>query len=187
MDPRTFLRPEPLEIAPRPRVGQRAPELDGLLGDRPVAVTFLRHVGCPFAEATFRQLRERAQVDDQVRFVAVSHAPEAQTRRWCSAVAGDPGAVELVFNADRSLYARWGLGTSSLSHFMGLRSLSAVSRLAREGIRNRHPVGTRWQSAGTFAVDAEGVVRWLHIPAHAGSLPDLKAAASAARGERVPE
>ena len=52
-------------------------------------------------------------------------------------------------------------------------------RLARQGIRNRHPDGTRWQRAGTFAVDAAGVVRWRHIPRHAGELPDLEAAAAA--------
>src|SRR5205814_353510 len=48
----------------------------------------------------------------------------------------------------------------------GPRARSA--RLARHGIRNRHPDGTRWQRAGTFAVDADGIVRWRHVPAHAG-------------------
>jgi hypothetical protein len=59
---------------------------------------------------------------------------------------------------------------------MGRRSLREVARLAGHGIRNRHPDGTRWQRAGTFAVGADGVVRWSHVPAHAGDLPDLSAA-----------
>jgi hypothetical protein len=46
-------------------------------------------------------------------------------------------------------------------------------------LRNRHPHGTRWQQAGTFAVDAERIVRWRHLPEHAGDLPDLAAAAVA--------
>jgi hypothetical protein len=62
---------------------------------------------------------------------------------------------------------------------MGLRSLSEVKRLAGSGIRNRHPHGTRWQRAGTFAVDTDGIVRWRHVPEHAGELPDLEAAAAA--------
>jgi hypothetical protein len=48
-----------------------------------------------------------------------------------------------------------------------------LANLARRGIRNRHPDGTRWQSAGTFALDRDGIVRWRLIPAHAGELPDL--------------
>jgi hypothetical protein len=54
-----------------------------------------------------------------------------------------------------------------------------VARLARQGIRNRHPDGTRWQGAGTFAVDQDGIVCWRHLPDHAGSLPDLAQAAAA--------
>jgi hypothetical protein len=47
---------------------------------------------------------------------------------------------------------------------------------ARRGIRNRHPQGIRWQSAGTFALDREAIVRWCMVPAHAGDLPDLNEA-----------
>ena len=144
-------------------------------------IAFLRHVGCPFAEATFKALRAQAEGTDAVHFMAVSHAPRDATDRWCSAVAGGPGPVELVIDESRVLYAAWGLGTTSLSHFMGLHSLTAVAGLAREGVRNRHPAGTRWQGAGTFAVDTEGVVRWVHRPAHAGSLPDLALAVAAVR------
>jgi hypothetical protein len=63
---------------------------------------------------------------------------------------------------------------------MGPKSLKAVVRLAREGIHNRHPQGSRWQSAGTFAVDASGTVRWRHLPEHAGDLRDLDRARAAA-------
>jgi hypothetical protein len=164
-----------------PQLGQRAPELDRPLVGRPAVVAFLRHVGCPFAEATFTQLRELAERDDQVRYIAVSHAPAGATQKWCAAVAGGSGAVELVIDERRSLYAAWGLGKSSLSHFMSMRSLRGVAELGRQGVRNRHPAGTRWQTAGTFAMDADGVVRWVHVPEHAGSLPDLDAAALAAR------
>ena len=49
-----------------------------------------------------------------------------------------------------------------------------VARLARQGIRNRHSAGTRWQTAGTFAVDGAGTVRWRHLPRDAADLPALK-------------
>jgi hypothetical protein len=87
--------------------------------------------------------------------------------------------VTVLSDPSRRSYAGWGLGRTNLGHFLGRRSLAAVGRLARRGIRNRHPHGTRWQSAGTFAVDGEGAVRWVHIPAYAGDLPDLESALEA--------
>jgi len=122
-----------------------------------------------------RRLRDAAAGAPEVTCVAVSHAAPEATDRWCDAVGG-AGRVQLVTDPDRRLYAAWGLGQTSLGHFLGRRSLQAVAGLAREGIHNRHPSGTRWQSAGTFALDAAHTVRWRHLPAHAGDLPDLPAA-----------
>jgi hypothetical protein len=36
--------------------------------------------------------------------------------------------------------------------------------------------GTRWQTAGSFAVDTEGVVKWVQVAKAADDLPDLKEA-----------
>jgi hypothetical protein len=174
---KTFLPPPATETAAPPRPGRPAPKLPVEPDGRPMVIAFLRHTGCPFAEATFRRLRALAEGEPDLRIVAVSHAPSAATATWCEAVAGGPGSVELVIDEDRRLYAAWGLGRSSLAHFMGPHSLREVARLARHGIRNRHPEGTRWQTAGTFALDSEANVRWVHIPTHAGDLPDLERAA----------
>jgi hypothetical protein len=141
-------------------------------------VAFLRHTGCPFAEQSLRTLRDAAHRHPDVRWVAISHAPAEATERWCRAVGG-AGGVVVSSDPSRRSYAEWGLGRTSLGHFLGRRSLAAASRLTRSGIRNRHPHGTRWQSAGTFALDGYGVVRWSHIPEHAGDLPDLEEALEA--------
>ena len=152
MDPRTFLPAPALAVGSPRRLGDPAPSLPVTLEPgRPAVVAFLRHTGCPFAEATLRAMRDAAAAASEVQWVAVSHAPADATDRWCQGLTG-------------------------VSHFMGRRSLGAVGRLARQGIRNTHPSGTRWQSAGTFALDREGVVRWRHLPEHAGDLPDLDAA-----------
>ena len=143
-------------------------------------MAFLRHTGCPFAEATARVLREAAEAEPEIAFIAVSHAPSEATARWRDAIGGMPG-VRLLIDDGRVHYATWGLGRTSLRHFAGRRSITEVARLARAGTRNRHPDGTRWQRAGTFAVDAGGIVRWHHVPEHAGDLPDLAAALAALR------
>jgi peroxiredoxin len=126
-------------------------------------------------------LRDAAAAHPELEWVAISHADAEPTQRWCQAVGGR-GDVHVLLDPERAFYAAWGLGRSSLGHFMGKRSLAEVARLSRNGIRNRHPEGTRWQQAGTFAVDDAGIVRWRHLPAHAGDLPDLGAAAAAVAG-----
>lgn len=179
MDPRTFLPAPTLAVATPPAVGDPAPALPVTLEPgRAAVVAFLRHTGCPFAEATLRAMRDAAADDGRVQWLAVSHAPPDATDRWCRNLGGS-GGVQLVSDQSRRSYAAWGLGQTSISHFMGRRSLGAVTRLARQGIRNTHPTGTRWQSAGTFALDREGVVRWRHLPEHAGEVPDLDVARAA--------
>lgn len=182
MNLRTFLPPLPLPVSAPPAPGEPARELPdpGLDPGRPAIVAFLRHTGCPFAETTARMLREAAAAEPDVAFVAVSHAPARATAAWCDAVGGLE-AVRVLVDDSRVHYATWGLGRTGLAHFAGRRSLTEVGRLARSGIRNRHPDGTRWQRAGTFAVDAEGIVRWRHVHEHAGDLPDLGAALAALR------
>jgi hypothetical protein len=168
---RTFVPPRALATASPPAPGDPAPPLPGFTPGQPAVIAFLRHTGCPFAEATMIALRDMPGELDRV---AVSHAPADATARWCEAIGGC-GDVRLLHDPERESYAAWGLGRSSLGHFMGRRSLAEVGRLAKRGIRNRHPDGTRWQQAGTFAVDADGIVRWRHLPRHAGDLPDLDA------------
>ncbi|MEA2469218.1 MAG: hypothetical protein QOE38_216 [Thermoleophilaceae bacterium] len=181
MNLRTFVPPRALPTAAPPSSGDAAPELPapGLTDGRPAVVAFPRHTGCPFAEATAAALREAAGRHGTLDWIAVSHAPADVTERWYHAIGGS-GDVRVLIDSERECYAAWGLGRSSLGHFVGRRSLAEVGRLAKRGIRNRHPDGTRWQQAGTFVVDATGTVRWRHVPAHAGEQPDLDEAAVAA-------
>lgn len=180
MDLRTFLRPVPLMVQGAPVLGETAPDTVVLPNERkrPRVIAFLRHVGCPFAEMTLQQLRACSLAHPTIEWVAISHAPEQPTTAWCDACGG-PGSVRLLSDEQRTLYAAWGLGLTTAGHFLGRRSLAGVLHLARRGIRNRHPSGTRWQMAGAFAVDAQGVVRWRHLPQHAGDLPNLSQAVDA--------
>lgn len=179
MDPRTFLPPRRLLTAAAPQFGDPAPALPVPLDrERPAVVAFLRHTGCPFAELTMQRLRDAAEAWPQVQWIAISHAPAHATGRWCKQVGGCAG-VSVASDPSRAAYARWGLGRTSLGHFLGRRSLTGVMSLARSGVHNRHPHGTRWQTAGTFALDPEGIVRWRHLPSHAGEVPDLEPAVRA--------
>jgi hypothetical protein len=174
--PHTFVKPKPRDVAPPLEVGGIAPELPGLRPGRPAVVAFLRHVGCPFAEATVRAMARLAADHPGIDFLAVTHSAEQPSRSWCDSfgvVAGGPAGVHLVPDPDRARYAAWGIGLSDRKHFAGGDSMGALGRLLDEGVHNRWASGNRWQAAATFAVDPAGTVRWRHAPRHAGDLPPL--------------
>src|SRR5262249_48876340 len=92
VDPRTFLRPRALQVLPAPRPGDRAPSWPvSVEPDRPAIVAFLRHTGCPFSERMMQLLREGAVRSPDVQWIAISHAPEQATARWCRVVGGTDG------------------------------------------------------------------------------------------------
>ena len=181
MNFRSFLPPPPLSVAQPPNVGEAAPAGIGEVGSARV-IAFLRHVGCPFAEATVTAMREAAAVESDLDWWLVSHGSAELTQGWCRSFGG-AGRLKVLEDQDRGLYAAWGLPRSKAVHFLGLRSLLGVARLAARGVRNRKASGTRWQTAGTFAVDGSGVVRWRHLPRHAADLPDVRRAVAALRSK----
>ncbi len=148
MDPRTFIPPPQLKLAPLPAVGDPAPSAPPLGPLRgPAVVAFLRHVGCPFAESTVRAMTEVADLHPEIRWIVVSHASLAATDRWCAEVRAGL-RLELVIDERRELYAAWGLGRSSLAHFAGPRSLASVARLRRRGIGQPSPGGQPLAAGG---------------------------------------
>jgi AhpC/TSA antioxidant enzyme len=135
------------------------------------------HISCPVAEKTFDELRRAAAKNPEVRFIAVSHSSEDATEKWVIAVGGE-WDVEVIVDAERELYARWGLGISSLWHVLNPWSLYSVYKLASgEKIKNRPTEsGSRWQTSGSFAVDQDGIVRWSRVAKHADDIPDVQEA-----------
>lgn len=118
-----------------------------------------------------------------MRFVAVSHSDQASTDRWLDSLGGGKGSTELLVDPDRELFALWGLSVSSLWHVLSPWSMYSVYRLGRdEGIWNRPTEsGNRWQMAGSFAVDGEGVVRWGGPARQADDMPDFGEAVGAVK------
>ena len=179
--PHTFVKPKARALAAPPELGAKVPELPARSPGRSAIVAFLRHVGCPFAEATVHHLTALAASQPAIDFIAVTHSPEKPSRSWCNAFGGAAG-VQLVFDPDRARYAAWGVGLSDGKHFAGAKSMAALRRLLDEGIHNRWASGNRWQAAATFAVDPAGVLCWRHFPRHAGDLPPLHEAVNALIG-----
>lgn len=95
---------------------------------------------------------------------------------------GGEWSVEVIVDTERQLYAGWGLGVSSAWHVFNPWSMYSAYKLAKdEKIWNKGTEsGTRWQTAGSFAVDRAGVVKWVKVAKSADDMPDLKEALKAA-------
>ncbi|PWY82161.1 hypothetical protein BO70DRAFT_336502 [Aspergillus heteromorphus CBS 117.55] len=165
----SWFAPPAVELSPAPKPGEKAPSCPQLplpaANGKPTIISFLRHCGCPIAEAAFLNLRTAASKHPDINFIAVSHSDQPSTDRWVESVGdrGNDGAnqVEVIVDAERKIYAQWGLGLSSWGHVLSPSGLASVWKLGRErGIWNRPTEsGTRWQLSGNWVVDDEGVVR----------------------------
>ena len=129
------------------------------------------------AERDFRSLDEIAARNPDIAFVAVSHSSEESTARWLDAIGGK-GSVQVIVDESRQLYADWGLGPSSWSHVLSPGGLAAAYKLGKEKAIWNRPTesGSRWQTAGTFAMDRQRVVRWARKAERADEEPDWQAA-----------
>jgi hypothetical protein len=118
--------------------------------------------------------------------VAVSHSDQSATSTWLEAVggAGTTNPVQIIVDPNRELYAAWGLGTSSYWHVLSPSGLYAVYKLGKaRDIWNRPTEsGSRWQTAGSFGVDAGGIVRWGGVARRADEVPDWEGAVKAVLG-----
>ena len=92
--------------------------------------------------------------------------------------------MQVIVDEERELYARWGLGISDWWHVLSPSGLWSVVTLARgEGIKNRPTEsGSRWQTAGGFGVDGEGVVRWAWVAERADDMGELEEGIRALKG-----
>ncbi|KAI9043968.1 uncharacterized protein KD926_002347 [Aspergillus affinis] len=187
------------QIADPPKVGAQAPNHPALAlpteDKKPAIVIFLRHCGCPFAEKAYRDLNDHPAVQNgSVVGIAVSHSSKEATEAWQEALVTDQtqplrrseqNPIRLVVDEEREVYAAWGLGVSSTWHILSPSTIASVVSLGRsEGIWNRPTEsGSRWQTAGDFAVDGEGVVSWAHVYQGAGDVGNTDEAVKAALKE----
>ena len=140
--PRTFLagrprRDRPAAIAWRPRHGfrSRKSQLPPFCGTPAVR----------WPQATVRMLgvMSPAATPVDIQWPAIRHAPKRATKRWREAVGGRPGGARQ--RSHPPVVHRLGPRPHEVRALLGPRSLSTAAKLARQGIRNVHPSGTRWQ------------------------------------------
>ncbi|KAJ5553622.1 hypothetical protein N7494_003000 [Penicillium frequentans] len=185
----SWYSPPHVQTSQPPQIGDKAPNSPRLMfpadNGNPTILSFLRHCGCPVAEVAFLEMRTAAAQHPDINFVAVSHSDQQSTEKWLSAVGG-AGSVTVIVDADREIYAEWGLGVISWSHVLSPSGMLAVFKMGKDkGIWNRPTEsGSRWQSSGYFAVDERGYVRWGGPAITVDQVVDTAEAIDVLRGSR---
>ncbi|KAJ7203956.1 hypothetical protein B0H12DRAFT_1225574 [Mycena haematopus] len=186
----SFWVPQAKPTQPPPAVGSKAPSSDRLHlpnpDGRPTIITFLRHCGCPCVTGTVaaKPTSRRKDIQSPPRH-GRTHPRHLLRRGIAQRRKRDcplgrrrrRRRVEILVDADRDIFALWGLGFVSRA-FLSPSGLWAVYRLGKdEGIWNRDTEsGNRWQTSGSFAVDGEGMVRWGGPMQRAHEIPNFEEA-----------
>ncbi|ESZ96920.1 hypothetical protein SBOR_2714 [Sclerotinia borealis F-4128] len=167
----SWFSPPSTDVQLPPEINSKAPSSSKLPfpnpNGKPTIITFLRHCGCPFAEKTLLTLCHLATSHPQIHFIALSHSTQTSTTTWLQSLGGvSLSNLQVIVDAERDIYAQWGLGTSSAWHILNPWSLMSVFKLGREEQIWNRPTesGYRWQMSGSWAVDREGFVKGVGWP-----------------------
>ncbi len=147
--------------------------LSSLWTDRPALLFFLRHLGCPCTREQAEHIRQ-----DLPRFHAAGAYVAAITLGPTEVAAKLFGPTEqpitVLVDPNQQAYRAYGLGQGTLWQLAGPlvwgRSLKALLQ-GRVG----KPAGDVRQLPGTFLVDSQGVIQYIHRAAHSADFPDHRA------------
>jgi prostamide/prostaglandin F2alpha synthase len=164
-----------VEDRARPRVGDRAPDVDLLLPGEgvvplsaywdggPAVVVFLRYFGCPFCQSQVVGLREdRGRIEGAGAAVVLIGQGDATAEAAFREARGVP--FPILLDTERHAYRAYGLSRGTAMQLFGPRvALPFLRANAHQETRQRGLKGGSFrQMPGTFVVDGEGVLRLAH-------------------------
>jgi peroxiredoxin len=138
--------------------------------ERPVALVFPRHFGCPFGRRQVAQLRheqnglEKAGID--VVLVSSGSPAQAEVFRHDYEVP-----FPIVSDSDCVLFKKYGLRDMNPRDYRSPRMLVQVVKVLAQGYGYTSGQGSSSQLGGVFLIDTGGKVRYAHIAANAADHP----------------
>ncbi len=182
-----------LEVLPTPQLDQGDPfpeftlespngpiELRERWRDRPLAVAFLRHMGCTFCREHLSQLD---QARDEIHaaggdVVAILQNRGGEVRDFC-----DERGVGLDCLGDprRDGYEAVALKKGSWKEYLGPQIVMRQLQAARSGYKPGLPKGSVAQRPGTFVVGTDGLVVFAHYNRDSSDNPTIQAVVAAIR------
>jgi len=140
------------ELSPTPAIGDRAPQDSIKLPSGAVLLNFLRHlgplvcaseiaisltysIGCPFCEKTTRDMIKIANEKQDIQFLAVAHATQAEIDSWKKDLHLEvPKNMSILSDPERKIYAAYGVGELDFMSIFGGDVFKKVGELKKQGI-----------------------------------------------------
>jgi len=182
-----------LEILPTPQLdkGDPFPHLtlegaDGLVelrerwSDGPLAVAFMRHMGCSFCR---EHLADLDQARPEIRaaggeVVAIFQNRGGEARAFCDERRA---GLECLGDPRREGYGAVALKQGSWKEYFGPRIVMRQLQAMRSGFKPGIPKGDVSQRPGTFVVGTDGLIVFAHYNRDASDNPTTDAVVSAVR------
>ncbi len=124
--------------------------LYSLAAERPVALVFLRHLGCVFCREQVGTLRD-ALPDENIVFVTMAEpALVARFRKWMHS------PHVFICDPERRLYTAFGIGRLTAGRLFNVNVVRQAVQAYRKGYRNALSFDDQLQLGGTYVMDREG-------------------------------
>ena len=126
-----------------------------------------------FCREWLAQLEQHQQQFSQagLRLVGVGLGKPEHAANICGRLAP---SVTCIVDSEKSAYVQYGLRQGTILQLFGPRVLAAGARAASGGHSQGQRTGDPMMMPGTFIVDGQGIIRYIHYSQHAGDHPPIE-------------
>lgn len=151
--------------------------LGDLCAEGPLALVFLRHLGCIFCREHVGRLAAEAP-HERIHLVAMADPDLAREflRRY-------PTPHAMICDPDRRLFGAFGLERGSLGQLLGPKVWARGAKALAAGYRQGRTVGDPAQLPGAFVLDGNARVVWSHLAKHAADTVEPSVLAAMLRAQ----
>jgi hypothetical protein len=118
-----------------------------------------------------------------VRVLVVTFEPPPAARAY---VAETKTRWPVLSDESRAIYRRYGMGRARWRHLLGPSALRAYVRAVLGGSLPRWPAADPMQQGGDVLIDAEGIVRLVHVGLGPGHRPSVERLLAEVRSMAAP-
>jgi hypothetical protein len=140
-----------------PEIGDSAPQLEDVnYSSNPHLIAFVRHCGCPFAEAEVKSLGNVQKSHSQVKVIIIAHSEQDVVNEWFDRVGKSSFSslenVTVLADPKYEVYDKFGIGQLGWSGLFSSSMITELRSLASQGIKNTSTGkgSNRWQNSGGY-------------------------------------
>ena len=126
--------------------------LFSLAAERPVAIIFLRHLGCIFCREQVSTMRDALPSENIVFVTMAEPRLAARFRTWLKS------PHPFLCDPERRLYEAFGVGRSTAGKLFSAHVVHRALQAYRKGHRNALTFDDQLQLGGTYVIDKAGSV-----------------------------